>query len=90
MHVPLRIADRIGELAGGGVPDELHRDTQALAELAPKVGRDAARRAIGLVAQHQQEVGVVQADAQLARRCELLLGCGGDLRAQKRNPSFAP
>src|SRR6185295_14788041 len=75
-HVPQHGLHAVGELAGGVELDEFHRHLHALCQLAREVGRDALRRAIRLVPQHEEEVAVVEADAQLAGRGEVLLGGG--------------
>jgi len=76
--VPHALLHAVGELAGGVELDVVGLDAEALCELAPEVGGDALRRAIGRVLQHQQEVGVVEADAELAGGRELGDGGGRD------------
>ena len=85
--VALAVAHGVGELAGLRELHELDRDAEPPAELAAKVGRDAARRAVGRVLEDEEEVAVVQADAQLAARSELFLAsfiCAAPRAARSR------
>src|SRR5882672_1519222 len=68
---------RVGELSGCLEGDQIDRNVQPPAELPPQVHRDTAEFAARRVLVHQQEISVVDADAQLPRRGQLRARGGG-------------
>src|SRR6267378_1154269 len=77
----------IGELARCLEGDEIDGNAQPPAELPPQVDRDATILPARRVLVHQQEISVVDADAELPRRSQLG-SCGGRMRhAQEDNTS---
>src|SRR5207249_996197 len=65
----------VEQLAGAVELHELEREPRAARELAAEIRRDAARLTVGVVAEHQEEVRIVEADSQAARGCQ----CGREL-----------
>src|SRR5258705_473709 len=70
-HARSRELGGVGELARGLEGDQIDRDAQPPAELPPQVHRDTAVFAARRVLVHQQEISVVDADADLPRRGQL-------------------
>src|SRR3954467_1589191 len=70
--VDLRRLHGVEELAGGVELHELERQARALGELAAAIRGDAARLAVRIVAGDDEEVGVVETDAQFSAGGELL------------------
>jgi hypothetical protein len=53
--------------------DEFDRHADTLAEFSPQIGRHAMKRSTGRVSPRQYRIGIVDADAQCARRRKIIL-----------------
>src|SRR5437773_862363 len=77
--VPRAGLHRIGQLSRGLEGDEINGNVQPPAELPPQIDRDATILPARRILVHQEEISVVDSDAELPRRGQLG-SCGGRRR----------
>ena len=63
---------RVEHLPRGLEADKFDRHADTLAEFSPQIGRHAMKRSTGRVSPRQYRVGIVDADAQCARRRKII------------------